>query len=63
MSKYLASFSSINSLLSEDVITKTSIGFTPILPHPITDFESVYTVMCNFQDVLLKKNTLRTTLV
>ena len=55
VSKYLASFSAINSLLSDEVVTRTSIGFTPILPHPITDFESVYTVMRNFQDVLKQK--------
>ena len=48
VSKYLASFSAINSLLSDEVVTRTSIGFTPILPNPITDFESVYRVMRNF---------------
>ena len=41
VSSCLASFSAINSLLSDEVVTKTSIGFTPILPHPIIDFESV----------------------
>ena len=57
VSRYLASFSDINSLLSDEVVTKTSIWFTPILPHPITDFESVYTVMRSFQDVLKQKET------
>ena len=54
--KLLPSYSAINSLLSSEVVTQTSIGFTPIIPHPITDFESVYTVMINFQDVLKQKN-------
>ena len=55
ISKYLASFSAVRGLLSEEVVTKTSIGFKLILPHPITDFESVYTVMRNFQEVLKQK--------
>ena len=42
-------------LLGDEVVTKTSIGFTPIFPHPITDFESVYTVMRHFQDVIKQK--------
>ena len=55
--RYLASFSDITSLLSDEVVTKTSIGFTPILPHLITDFESVYMVKRSFQDVLKQKET------
>ena len=55
ISKYLASFSAVRGLLSEEVVTKTSIGFTLILPHPITDFESIYTVIRNFKEVLKQK--------
>ena len=56
ISKYLPSFSAVNSLLSNELVIQSRVGFTPILPHPITEFESVYTVMINFQDVLKQKN-------
>ena len=54
-SQLFPSFSAINSLLSTENVIPTSVGFTPILPNPITEFESVYTVMVNFQDVLMQK--------
>ena len=52
----LDTYSAVNSLLSNKDVTQSRVAFTPILPHPITDFESVYTVMINFQDVLKQKN-------
>ena len=56
LSHLFPSFSAINSLVSTEKVIPTSIGFTPILPHPITEFKSVFTVMVNFQDVLMQKN-------
>ena len=54
--QWVPSFSATMSILS-DVIAKVSIqAFTPILPYPITEYDSVNTVMKNFQDVLKQKN-------
>ena len=35
---YAADVENVDVQKSEEVVTKTSIGFTLILPHPITDF-------------------------
>jgi len=51
----LHSYSAFNSILKSKNPAQSRIAFTPILPYPITDFESVYTVMINFQDVLKQK--------
>jgi hypothetical protein len=56
LSQLFPSFSAINSLLSTENVIPTSVDFTPILPNPITEFESVYTIMVNFQDVLMQKS-------
>ena len=37
-------------------LSKTRIAFTPIIPYPATDFDTVYTCMINFQNVLLQKS-------
>ena len=34
----------------------TRIAFTPIIPHPATEYDTINTTMKNFQDVLLQKN-------
>ena len=31
-------------------------AFTPIIPHPDTDFSTIYTCMKNYQDVLIQRN-------
>lgn len=33
----------------------TSTVFTPIIPYPATEFDTIYTVIINFRDVLLQK--------
>ena len=35
---------------------RTYTGFTPILPYPATQYDSIYTTMINFQDVLHQLN-------
>ena len=51
----IPSFSALNSALSNPAIPVTTQAFTPILPHPATEYDSIYTTMKNFQDVLCQK--------
>ena len=51
----IPSFDAIRSLLNNKLIKTTTTSFTPILPFPITEFDSVFTAMINFQDVLKQK--------
>ena len=53
--KGIHSFSSVNSLLNDTTVTPTNIAFTPILPYLATDYDSIYTTMINFLDVLRQK--------
>ena len=55
----IPSFAATNSLLhsSSDKRPVTRIAFTPIIPHPATEFNTIHTVMVNYQDVL-KQNDL-----
>ena len=52
----IPSFSAMNSFLHDTSATKTKIAFTPILPYVATEYDTIHTVMCNFQDVLLQKS-------
>ena len=61
--KGIPSFSAVNSLLNDTTVTPTNIAFTPILPYPASDYDSIYTTMTNFQDVLRQKKIFRCTLV
>ena len=54
----IPSFSAMNSFLHDTSATKTKIAFTPILSYVATEYDSIHTVMCNFQDVLLQKSQL-----
>ena len=51
----IPSFAAANSLLSIDSKPVTRIAFTPIIPYPATEFNTIYTAMVNFQDVSQKK--------
>ena len=33
---------------------KTKVAFIPTLPYVAIEYDTVHTVMCNFQDVLLE---------
>ena len=52
----IPSFSAMNSFLHDTSATKTKIAFTPILPYVAKKYDTIHTVMCNFQDVLLQKS-------
>ena len=42
-------------LASPKNCSKNRVAFTPTIPYPATDFDTIYTCMINFQDVLLQK--------
>ena len=46
------SFPATNSLLLQDSPKITITAQTPILPFPVTEYDTVFTCMTNFQDVL-----------
>ena len=53
--QWVPSFRSMKSLLSKVQVRVSYIAFTPILPFPATDYDSINTVLVNFQDVLAQK--------
>ena len=50
------SFAVMNSLLFKGIHFLTKICFTPIIPYPATDYDTIFTCMRNFQDVLDQKS-------
>lgn len=48
------SWSAFNSLISNDSKKPTTIAFTPIIPHPATQYDTIFTCMVNFQDAFLQ---------
>ena len=51
----IPSFSAMRSLTNSPQHLLTKCAFTPILPHPATDEDTIFTTMVNFQDVLEQK--------
>ena len=52
----LPSYIATKSLVSSAEIIPTLCAFTAIIPHPATQFDTIFTCMKNSQDVLLQKN-------
>ena len=50
------SFIAMKSLLSLVNVKIAKRVFTPIIPHPATDFSTIYTGMKNYQDILNQPN-------
>ena len=48
----IPSWSATNSARIVNNVNKTSVGFTLLLPYPATEYDTIYTCMKNFQDVL-----------
>ena len=48
----IRSFTAPNSLLDRKKYVLTRIAFTPIIPHPAKECDTINTCMKNFQDVL-----------
>ena len=56
--KKIPSFIGIKSLLSTERVTLTTCAFTPTLPYPATQYDTTYTRMKNFQDILKQRELL-----
>ena len=54
--KFIPSYNATKSLLSTQVTSMTQLAFTPIIPYPATEQDTIYTCMENFQYVLTRKN-------
>ena len=48
----IPSLSASNSTKCNKKIISTSTAFKPILPHPATSYDSIFTSIINFQNVL-----------
>ena len=48
----IPSFTATNSVLDHTQHPLTNIAFTPIIPYPATEYDTINTCMRNFQDVL-----------
>ena len=48
----LSTWNATNSARITKNVTRTTIGFTPLLPYHATAYDTIYTCMTNFQDVL-----------
>ena len=46
----------MSSLLLKDKSSATSVDFTPIIPHPATEYGTIFTCIKNYQDVLKQKS-------
>lgn len=42
----------LRSLLSEEVLPKMQVGFLPFIPHPVTEYSTVYTALKNFMSLV-----------
>ena len=52
---HLPSFAAVKSLLDTFICSVTECAFTSILPYPATEFDTIFTTMVNFQDVLRQR--------
>lgn len=50
----MPNWSASNSVWSSDNIPVKDVAFTPVLPHPITDYNTVFTALVNLQNILLQ---------
>lgn len=48
----MPTWSAANSVLSVENVPIKRVGFLPVLPNPVAEYDSVYTAMKNFQGVL-----------
>ena len=48
----MPSWSAFNSVVSKETLSEKIVGFLPVIPSPVTDHQTVYTALKNFQDIL-----------
>ena len=51
----IPSFIALKFLLATTNVSIATCPFTPIIPYPATEFDTIYTCMKRFQDILHKK--------
>ena len=54
----MPSWSACNSARYDKGINCTRIAFIPILPHPATSYDSIFTSMLNFQNIMKQNENL-----
>ena len=55
-SNQVPSFTATNSFFQNTTTVLTSFAFTPIIPYPATEYDTIFTCMKNFQDVLQQRD-------
>ena len=50
-SQMMPSWSASNSTWTEEDIPEKNLAFLPVLPHPVTQYSTVYTAMKNFMEI------------
>ena len=48
----MPSWNAFNSVVTDEKVPERIVGFLPILQHPVTEYNTVYTAITNFQNVL-----------
>ena len=48
----MPSWSAFNPVVSKETLSQKIVGFLPVIPSPVTDHQTVYTALKNFQDIL-----------
>ena len=48
----MPSWNAFNSVITKEQVPERIVGFLPILPFPVTRYDTVYTALKNFQNVL-----------
>lgn len=52
----IPSWGDFNRFVTKKVITQKIVGFLPVLPQPVTQYDTVYTALKNFQSVRRQLN-------
>ena len=48
----MPSWSAFNSVVSKETLSQKIVGFLPVIPSPVTDHQTLFTTLKNFQDKL-----------
>ncbi len=46
------SWPAFNSVVTEERLPERIVGFLPVIPYPVTEYQTVYSALKNFQDIL-----------
>ena len=48
----MSGWSAFNSIVTDENLPETSVGFMPLITEPVTEYKTVYTALKNFQNVV-----------